>query len=79
MRFKLDVNYLEVEQKVIKKHNCGIISEIKLSKRRGIYHVSSLYVRPFQILCKLKKLIQDMSLVTKGQSRFFGPCPFSVL
>lgn len=44
MRFKLDVNYLEVEQKVIKKHNCGIISEIKLSKRRGIYHVSSLYV-----------------------------------
>ena len=36
-------------------------------------------LRPFQILCKLKKLIQDMSLVTKGQSRFFGPCPFSVL
>ncbi|MCH1953327.1 hypothetical protein MCJ35_29400 [Enterocloster sp. OA13] len=35
--------------------------------------------RLFQILCKLKKLIQDMSLVTKGQSRFSGPCPFSEL
>ena len=34
MRFKLDVNYLEVEQKVIKKHNCGIISEIKGPSQR---------------------------------------------
>lgn len=32
MKFKLDTHYSEEELKFIKKHNCEIPSEIKLSK-----------------------------------------------
>lgn len=32
MKFKLDTHYSEEELKFVKKHNCEILSEIKLSK-----------------------------------------------
>lgn len=32
MKFKLDIHYSEKELKFIRKHNCDIFSEIKLSK-----------------------------------------------
>lgn len=31
--------------------------------------------RPFQVLCKFKKLIQDMSFVTLGRADFLRFCP----
>lgn len=33
------------------------------------------FMRPFQVLCKFKKLIQDMSFVTLGRADFLRFCP----